>query len=187
MKIAAVLLAAGRSLRFGEADKLAAPLGDQPLGLHAARTLATLPLMTRLVVTGSSRPDWPGFQIVRNEDRQAGMAHSIVLGVRTAEQLGADGVLIALADMPFVSQDHFRRLIDACRGPDTLVASSNGGRRMAPALFGARWFGALKSLTGDQGARLLLDRAETIPADPAEMLDVDNVADLGEARVRLRP
>jgi molybdenum cofactor cytidylyltransferase len=186
LTIAAILLAAGRSLRFGEADKLAAPLGDLPLGLHAARTLATLPFMTRLVVTGSNDLDWSGFRVIRNEHPTAGMAHSIGLGVRAAERLDPTSILIALADMPFVSPEHFRQLIDAVRGPATLVATSSNGRRMPPGLFGRNWFGALTSLTGDQGARGLLDHADTIVADPDDMLDVDSIADLGKARARLR-
>ncbi|WP_454883878.1 nucleotidyltransferase family protein [Sphingomonas oryzagri] len=187
MRLATILLAAGRSRRFGEADKLAAALGDLPLGLHAARTLAALPAAMKLVVTGPTGLEWPDFRTILNDRPSSGMAHSIRLGLSVAERVGADCVLIALADMPFVEEGHFLRLIGAYQGPDTLVASSSRDRRMPPALFGANWFGALASLTGDEGARGLLNSAETIPTDPDTMLDVDGIADLEIARARIRP
>ena len=156
MNVAAVLLAAGRSSRFGAADKLAAPLHGLPLGLHAARALVPLPLVARYVVTGPTTLDWPGFDILPNDRPEAGMAHSI-----------------ALADMPFVPTDHLRHLLARYQGPGTLVASSDGNRPLPPALFGADWFAALEGLTGDRGARELLTRAERVEAAQEELIDID--------------
>lgn len=183
MNIAAVLLAAGQSTRFGETDKIAAPLNGLPLGLHAAHTLAALPLTVRFVVTGPTTLDWPGFEIVTNDQPGAGMARSIALGVAAARRAGAEAVLIALADMPFVPAAHFLRLIARHHGPTSLAASTNGARRMPPALFGADWFATLEGLTGDQGARTLLDRAEMVPAAADDLLDIDRPSDLAAARL----
>jgi molybdenum cofactor cytidylyltransferase len=176
--IAAVLLAAGRSTRFGTADKLAAPLGDKPLGHHAAGTLATLPLAARFVVCRPGPHAWPGFERIVNARPEAGLAHSIALGIAAARRGGAEAVLVALADMPFVTAAHLARLLDRHDGPDTLVASSDGHHRMPPALFGARWFDALEELTGDRGARALLDRAKEVVASPEELRDIDTTEDL---------
>ncbi|MBA2935903.1 nucleotidyltransferase family protein [Sphingomonas sp. CGMCC 1.13654] len=186
MKIAAVLLAAGRSERFADGDKLAAPLGGLSLGLHAARTLAALPLSGHIVVTGPRGMAWPDVTVVPNDRRDAGMARSIALGVAAARRTDIDAVLIALADMPFVSVEHLERLIACYRGPDTLVASSDGVIRMPPALFGAAWFDTLETLSGDRGARAMLEQAEIVLADPAELHDVDRVADLEAARGRFQ-
>ena len=55
-EVVLVLLAAGRSERFGPADKLAADLLGRPLGLHIVSTLAAVPFRARLAVrTGH---DW---------------------------------------------------------------------------------------------------------------------------------
>lgn len=186
MKIAAVLLAAGRSERFADGDKLAAPLGDLPLGLHAARTLSALPLAMHIVVTGPSGMAWPDFTVVPNDRRHAGMARSIALGVKAARRTDIDAVLIALADMPFVSVEHLERLIAFHRGPETLVASSDGIVRMPPALFGAAWFDALETLSGDRGARAMLEQAEIVLADPAELHDIDRLVDIEAARARVQ-
>ena len=180
MRIAGVLLAAGRSTRFGAADKLTASLHGRPLALHAAATLATLPLAACFVVTGNSDLDWPG-EVIVNDDPASGMARSIVLGVGAARRAGIDAVLITLADMPFVPRAHHERLIAAYAGPDTLVASIDGTRAMPPALFGAASFDKLEALTGDQGARALLAGANTIPLDPSLLLDIDTPEQLARA------
>lgn len=182
MTIAAVLLAAGRSTRFGTADKLAASLGDRPLARHAADMLATLPLAARFVVCGAEPPAWPGFEAIVNARPEAGLAHSIAIGIAAARRSGVAAVMVALADMPFVTARHMTRLLDRHDGPRTLVASSDGVHRMPPALFGAGWFDALERLSGDRGARSLLDEAETVVASPEELLDIDTAEDLRRAR-----
>jgi len=187
MTIAAILLAAGRSRRFGTADKLAAPLGAWPLGLHAARMLATLPLAARFVVSGPAALAWPGFETISNERPEAGLAHSIALGMAAVRRSGVGAVLIALADMPFVTAEHIARLLDRHSGPGTLVASSDGVHRMPPALFGADWFDALERLSGDRGAGRLLGQAEEVVASPEELLDIDTADDILRARQMTSP
>jgi len=186
MSVAAVLLAAGLSRRFGTDDKLAMQLDGVPLGLHAARTLAGLPLDHRIVVTGPSPLDWPGFTPVTNDRPEQGMGHSLALGVRPARALGVSAVLVALADMPFVSSCHFALLLSCYRDPDSIACSSDGKRRMPPALFGSRWFDALADLSGDTGARALLGKAQPVIAGADELADVDDRADFHAAAGRLK-
>lgn len=181
MKVATILLAAGRSTRFGAEDKLTALLDNIPVGLHTARTLIKLPLVARLAVTGDIERSWPGFDIVRNDRPDLGIGRSIALGVAAARQRSADAVLIALADMPLVSAEHFTRLLACGQGTNSLAASSDGVNRMPPALFGAAWFDRLEHLSGDTGARDLLDQAEIVECAPAELIDIDRPADLAAA------
>jgi molybdenum cofactor cytidylyltransferase len=185
MTIAAVLLAAGRSVRFGVANKLTATLGDLPLGLHAVGALAPLDLAKRLVVTGPAYRDWPSFDVIVNDRPEDGMAHSIALGIAAARCSGADAVLIALADMPFVPTEHFERILAGYRGSDTLIATSDGVRRMPPALFGSDWFAELEALSGDRGAHGLLQRAAVVVTEADTLLDVDRPEDLASAQARL--
>jgi molybdenum cofactor cytidylyltransferase len=182
MRIVALLLAAGRSTRFGEADKLRAPLGGIPLGLHAARTIAALPLATRIVVSPHGELAWPGFHAVPNGDPEAGMARSLALGIGAARDWAADAVLIALADMPFVPRAQFERLM-AGGAAGAVLTSSDGRSRMPPALFGAQWFDRLESLNGDTGARSLLEQAVPIETHPDHLIDIDTPADLARAEI----
>lgn len=177
MKLAAALLAAGRSVRFGPEDKLARPLDGIPLGHHAARVLAALPIDIRIVVTGADTIDWPGFRRTINTRPQDGMAGSIRRAVRAAREAGADALLIALADMPFVTVAHLSAVLQRHRGPDTLVASVNGAQPMPPALFGRGWFDALEKLDGDEGARAIIARADIVRADPSILVDIDRPED----------
>lgn len=182
MNIAAILLAAGRSRRFGREDKLAMPLAGSPLGLHAARTLARLPLQSRYVVCAGSFPACAGFVVVQNDHPETGLGRSIALGLSAAREAGADAVLLALADMPFVPLPHFERLLQHHAGAATIAASTDGTTVMPPALFGSEWFDALLGLSGDVGARSLLRHAKTVRASPDELLDIDHPDDLVRAR-----
>lgn len=172
---ALILLAAGRSRRFGAADKLAQPLGDRPLGLHIAHTLQAMPFAARIAVVSQAPPDFAayGSTLVENAAPDEGISHSIVLGLEAARRHGVEAVMIALADMPCVTEAHFWRLFDAADGPETIVASSDGERPSPPALFGANWFHALSALQGDAGARTLIRRARHVIAGPDELIDVD--------------
>lgn len=181
MSVAAVLLAAGLSRRFGDQDKLRVLLNGIPLGLHAARTLASLQIDHRIVVTGPAAMDWQDFTPVINEQQEAGIGRSLALGVRSARERGAGAVLVALADMPFVSRRHFVALLGAYAGPDSIVATRHAARRMPPAVFGSAWFADLANLDGDVGAKHLLADARTLETDPAELIDIDSSADLTAA------
>src|SRR5690606_18755490 len=67
-RVAAVLLAAGQSTRFGAADKLHADLGGRPLVTHVAATLRQLGFGALIAVCGpTTAPMLDGFDIVRND------------------------------------------------------------------------------------------------------------------------
>lgn len=178
--VALVLLAAGASTRFGPRDKLAEPLGELPLGLHAARTLGRIPFAARIVVTRHGGPDFRryGFTPVHNPDPGTGQSASIRLGLAQARLTGPKAVLIALADMPFVTVAHIEALLARFDATDPVVGSTDGRTPLPPALFGAATFDALDRLSGDAGARVLLTHAALVAAPPAELADFDTPAEL---------
>lgn len=175
-----LLLAGGRSLRFGAADKLCAPLGDRPLTLHAIRAAAPLPLTRRLAIVSGTRFPFAdhGFDIIANDDPTRGLSHSIRLGVNEARRGGSSAVLILLADMPCVTRPHLQRLFAASRDQESIVFSSDGERTSPPALIGSAHYKALCALAGDQGARALAKAAVLVRAAPGELADIDTPADL---------
>ena len=185
-----VLLAAGRSARFGDVgSKLDEVFLGRPLGLHVAVTLESMPFRERIAVTGRAELDYRahGFRVLHNEAAASGLASSVKLGIDCARASGAAAVLIALADMPRVTAAHILRLFDASTGPDTVVASSDGREPKPPALFGAGRFDFLLSLDGDSGARDLVRAGRHVVTSPAELLDVDTPADLEQLRALVRP
>jgi len=184
-KVAAILLAAGRSARFGAEDKLLAPLDRVPLALHAARAIMELAPARRIAVC----PDTDGalarllvgegFEIVANPDAGRGLSESLRLGIGAVALGPEKAALLSLADMPFVRAGHLTALLarfDADIAP--VVASSRDGVPMPPALFARSQFGALTEVTGDRGGRALLASALLVAAPADQLGDIDRPADL---------
>lgn len=183
-EIAVLLLAAGQSDRFGS-DKLLVPLQGIAVALHAAARLAEIGAGRQIAVCRAASPlaeelAARGFDIVVNPDPARGLSSSLALGVEQAEQVGAKAVLVALADMPFVSAGHFSALL-ASFDPDTapVAASERAGVPMPPALFSRTVFDDLRAAQGDRGARDLLRRAARVAAGPHELADIDRPEDIG--------
>lgn len=183
--IAAILLAAGASRRFGTSDKLAAPLAGEPLALHAARRIVELAPGRRIAVCpdegGALARELAGlgFEIVANPDRDRGLSHSLACGIAAAAQGRENAALICLADMPFVSIGHLRGILarfDAADAP--VVASSNGTASMPPALFARAHFDRLRATRGDRGGKALLTDAVLVAAAPDELADIDRPEDI---------
>lgn len=194
-RIAAAVLAAGQSRRFGAADKLAAELNGRRLGEYAAATIAVLPLAHRWVIAGQN--DHPcaaawrasGFAVAVNDRADEGMGTSLALAARLAIEARADALLVALADMPLIPANHFAALLDraAARGGQALVASEADGQRSPPVVFGSNLLPELAKAAGDRGARHLLGRAEPIVCAGDWLADIDDPAALARVRALVSP
>jgi len=161
MKLAAVVLAAGQSLRFGHNKQLARFAGEA-LVRHTARALAAVEPHILAIVVGrdaarvASAAQIP-FLIV-NERYAEGIGGSIAAAARALGN-SADALLIGLGDQPLVPVSHYRSLAASWNGADdAIVASRYAGTLGAPALFGKRYFPELAALSGDRGAKTLFDR-----------------------------
>ena len=180
--LACIYLAAGEGRRFG-GGKLEAELNGKMLGLHAAETLAAAGFGKLVAVGNATHAGLNdaltslGFELVINPDPTKGQSSSLALGIGQIADTEISGALIALADMPYISAEHLRRLAEAF-GRQRLVCSSNGAARMPPAIFPRSMFAKLRGLTGDQGARKLLSDAIVVEADPAMLADIDRPEDL---------
>lgn len=187
MNIAGILLAAGSSTRFGR-DKLIEPLGDTTIAMQSA--LNILPHVQSLyAVTNSTNHTLTGLleklplTIVPCPTSEQGMAASLVCGILHAEP--NDGWLIALADMPFIQQDVYARIIVAAQQGHAIVAPFYRGQRGHPVFIGSRFNQELLQLRGDSGARDLLhahanDLHKIEVSDAGILRDVDYPADLAE-------
>ncbi|MBE1530005.1 molybdenum cofactor cytidylyltransferase [Sphingopyxis sp. OAS728] len=183
--IAAVLLAAGTSQRFGTEDKLLASLAGEPLALHAARRIVELAPGRRIAVCPNrdgvlaQQLAAEGFEIAVNPYPERGLSHSLSRGIAEAALGPEVAALICLADMPFVSTSHLRELL-ARFDPSTapVVASSDGDTAMPPALFASALFNKLLTGEGDRGGKALLAGAALVHAAADELLDIDRPGDL---------
>lgn len=183
-RVALVLLAAGRSRRFNDGDKLTEHFLDKPLAYHVVTALQKISFCARIAVVSETALDFAalGYRVVENPDPSLGQARSLCYGVQAAIEADAEAVLVALADMPRVTAGHVYRLFDAYDGAQAIVASSDGVRPMPPALFGKGRFETLLTLDGDQGGRELIRRGHHVVTSPAELVDIDTQEDLRELR-----
>lgn len=186
-QIAAVLLAAGTSSRFGEDDKLMADLNGKPIIAQTLEAVASLAFGELVAVARpiAQAPDIHrrlerrGYNILVNDRPEEGLASSIVLAVRHVMPIRrCRGILICLGDMPFVPQSHYNRICLAAEDVRSVVASTDGFSSSPPAFIGRKHFPELLTLRGDQGARALLSRGVQVEAMGSSLIDIDTPEDL---------
>jgi molybdenum cofactor cytidylyltransferase len=193
--VTAVVLAAGRSVRMGEQNKLVVDVFGTPMIARVVDALLGSAVERVVVVTGHERERVEaalagrGLTFVHNPDYAAGMSTSLRAGVRA---LGpeADAALVCLGDMPWIAAAHIDALIDAFQPVEgrEICVPIYQGKRGNPVLFAARFFDEMSQLEGDVGARALIDaHAEVVfqvPVDQSGVLvDVDTVAALERLRL----
>jgi molybdenum cofactor cytidylyltransferase len=115
------------------------------------------------------------------------MSTSLRAGLAAAGPV--DAALICLGDMPRLKAEHFDAVIDAFRAgrPDEIVVPTADRKRGNPVLWPQGYFAEIAALSGDVGARALLERhADHVRLvaidDPAILVDVDTPAALAELR-----
>jgi len=174
-----VLLAAGASRRMRGADKLLQEVDGLPLLRRQA--LAALAAQAGSVGV-TLPPDQPlreaaldGLPVTRLPvaDAADGMSASL----RAAARWAAGGpLLICPADMPEITASDFATLAAAFDGTRPLRATAQDGTPGHPVVFPAALLGLFETLTGDEGARRLLQahppQALPLPASHAT-IDLD--------------
>lgn len=170
-----------------------APLDGIPLGGHVAHLLCRFEWWGRAAIVRqegafATEARSSGFAIIVNPDAALGLAQSLRLATLAARASGAEAMLVALADMPFVTAAHVEKLVAAFdpAADRTLVATGHGeGKAGPPAIFGAAHFERLLTLEGDAGARSLFRGAGALsvipPSSDREVMDVDTHDDLVRA------
>ncbi|MCG8416352.1 MAG: molybdopterin-binding/glycosyltransferase family 2 protein [Proteobacteria bacterium] len=184
-ELAAVVLAGGQSRRMGAQNKLLARVAGKPMVARVVDALVATPLDRVVVVTGhesdlvraalAGRP----VEFVYNPDHAEGMSTSLAAGVAAIETR-ADAVLVCLGDMPWIRPDHVQTLIDAFNPVEgrAICVPVYQHKPGNPVLFAADFFPAMKSITGDMGARhIIRDNAELVHHvamnDSSVLLDLD--------------
>lgn len=182
----AILLAAGAGSRFG-GGKLLHPLEDgTAIAAHAARHL----LDAGLEVTAVVRPgDFPVAELLEQEgcvvtvcpDADRGMGVSLAHGIGATRD--AEGWIVALADMPRIKPETIRRVAQALAEGAEIAAPAYQGDRGHPVGFGKRFRHELQAMSGDSGARAIVQRNQAVVRvidcdDPGVLLDIDRRSDL---------
>ena len=171
---AILLLAAGRASRMRGQDKLTRQVDGEAL-LHRAARIAldadtgggVRVVLPRGHATRRAALDGLPVAVTETDDWAEGMAGSLRAGLADIPDT-ASGVIVALADMPDVTADHYRALaaaFDPDTGAEIARSVAADGTRGHPVLFGRRFFEPLAALRGDTGAREVLRAASDMVVD----------------------
>ena len=138
--------------------------------------------MSQLFVACSALAFQPSAPLMRVAPLpRAAVAPPPALAAALAGEAGCAGLLIALADMPFVPRRHFRSLRARFAQGAPIAVSATHDARMPPAIFDAAHFGDLQRGRGDQGARALLHQGVVVPCPAQWLIDIDTPTALEQA------
>jgi molybdenum cofactor cytidylyltransferase len=192
--IAAVVLAAGRSSRMAPANKLLTEVEGRAMVVRAVEAALASQARPVIVVTGHDggrvREALKGKHVVvvENPDFASGLSSSVKAGL-AALPSNVDGALFMLGDMPRVTEAHLDRLIAAFSPVEgrAICVPTHRAKRGNPVLWARRFFADMQSLSGDAGARTILNQhaeqiCEVEMADDGVLLDVDTPEALAALR-----
>jgi molybdenum cofactor cytidylyltransferase len=188
MTLATIILAAGQSSRLGQPKQLLLYQGV-PLVRRMAEAALALGAGPVVVVTGANAEaievSLVGLpvQTAYNTDYQTGMASSVRTGLGALPNV-PEAVLILLTDQPHVDTPLLQTLLHTAeRTQRGIVACRYGDTLGVPVLFSSRYVPDLLALTGDSGARKLIQQHR---ADCAEVrfeqgaIDLDTPDDVAQ-------
>jgi molybdenum cofactor cytidylyltransferase len=184
-RIAALVLAAGRSTRTGPVNKLLADLEGRPMVARVADAARASQAAPVIVVTGHERERVEAalagldVTLVHNPDYAAGLSTSLHRGLAALPE-ATEGVTVCLGDMPRFTATVIDRLIaafDPLEGRAICLPTWQG-KRGNPVLFARRFFAEMQTISGDVGAKALIGEypeavCEVAMADDGVLSDVD--------------
>ena len=195
-RVAAVVLAGGRSRRAGAANKLLAPIAGKAVLRHVVDALAASRVERILAVTGHDAAAagralaGSGAAIVHNPGWREGLASSLRTGLAALAR-DTEAALLCLGDMPAVQPATIDRIL-AAGTTGAVVVPTCRRRRGNPVLWPRRLFPAMMRLTGDCGAwRLIVEGGHPVvyveTGDDGVLMDIDTAPALARARAAMAP
>lgn len=194
-RIAAIILAAGSSRRMGADNKLLMEIGGKAMLRHCVDAALNSSAARTIVVTGHDSDavaaSLAGSEavIAHNPHHGEGLSTSLKAGL-LAMRPDETHALVMLADMPGVTSAMMDRLMEAARkaADGAIVLATSNGKRGNPVIWSKPWFGALSELSGDTGARHLVeanrDQVVEVEIGEAASVDVDTPEALAAQRQR---
>lgn len=187
--ITIAILAAGASTRMGSPKQLL-KWEDKTLLQHAIHTAKQTTASNVIVVLGAnaevitSEIENTAVSTLINNEWQQGLGKSIacVSDFMKNSEDKSDGLLITLADQPFVTTEYLDKMIlQFSNHENGIIATAyNPKQKGVPVLFDKSYFKELSEITGDDGAKSVLKKyngqLETIIPN-FENYDIDTTSD----------
>jgi molybdenum cofactor cytidylyltransferase len=181
-----LVLAAGASRRLGQPKQLVKLAGRPALHIVVANAVAVAGHNVTVVIGAHARDlsrllGHSPASVIINRRWEEGMASSLRFGIASLPP-ACDATMVLLGDQVAVTADDLKRLIDAWKGEESMIAASVYDQRVGvPAIFPRFCFSELSELRGDQGARKILERNSyrliRVPM-PNAAIDLDTPEDL---------
>jgi molybdenum cofactor guanylyltransferase len=168
-RVAAIVLAGGRSSRFGR-DKLAEPIDGRPMLDHAIDAVRAIATEIVVVAARDGTPVLPAGVTVAHDGRAyEGPLAGLATGLAGLEQ-AVERIVVVGGDMPTLVPAVLRRMIDRLEGHDLAVLADDIGPRPLPmALRRSRVGPAVERLlgSGERRLRALLSDLDVVVLEPA--------------------
>ncbi len=196
-RIAALLLAAGRSRRMGGPNKLLEEIDGVPMVARTAQRLLSSHARPIVAVLGNQADAVDAalgklpIERVPNPAFAEGLSSSLKRGL-AALPADIDGVIVCLGDMPLVAGRDLDRLIAAFNPLEgrAIIVPTRRGKRGNPVLWARRFFPDMAELAGDVGAKHLIGEHAELVAEiemdsDSVLIDIDTPEALAALREKV--
>lgn len=163
-RVAAVVLAGGRSMRFGR-DKLAEPIDGRPMLDHVIERLRAVTAEIVVVAAAGSMADIPSdVGLVHDDAPFEGPLAGLAVGLSAVDP-GVERVIVVGGDMPTIVPAVLDRLLAALERRQAAVLADDERARPLPL--------AIRRSAGAEAAERLLEEGERRLRALLERLDVE--------------
>ncbi|MBD2702693.1 nucleotidyltransferase family protein [Spirosoma sp. BT702] len=192
MRIATLILAAGSSSRLGGTPKQLLQSEGKTLLRRITEAALSLEIGPVVIVLGANREqlqsELSDLLVLTsvNEDWQEGIASSLRSGLGLIATESLDGFLVVLTDQPYITTDLLRQLITTYQQSGKGIVACRYGEANhlgVPALFSLKYKADFINLSGDIGARKLIQHYVDDCADvafPLASVDLDTWEDVAK-------
>ena len=189
-----ILLAAGKSERFGKKNKLSEIVNGKPLINNILDTLLEIFDTSELtIIVGHEQKiiknliNNEEIKILENINYKKGIGTSISLAVKNLES-HINGAMIIPADMPYITSKDLINLENKfweCNCEKVIIPQYNS-KTGNPVILPKIYFNTLKKLKDDFGARTLIAEKDfiTIKTGFGTILDIDTRDELDKAKIK---
>ena len=189
VKVSCLLLAAGLSSRMTIGNKLLLKIKNITIIEITIENLILCNIDNLYVILGHQSSLFTkilekfNVPLVINKSYKEGMSSSIKKGIQTIDAR-SDGVMICLADMPRIDTNTYNTLIKTfktfySKKNPLIVIPEHNRENGNPVIFSDHFFSYLKNITGDKGAKVLIEKNKKYIKkvnilDNSILKDVDN-------------